>query len=99
MEIPWQVILDSTNYFQWWSYIVNLLRSKGIYRITLGQETKPKDEDRITKWKNKKCQAHGLIGMSISLNLRFHIAELATPNEEMKQLTNFFGIKNEIRAH
>ena len=37
--------------------------------------------------------------MSISPNLRFYIAELDTPNEAMKQLTNSFGIKNEIRAH
>ena len=37
--------------------------------------------------------------MSISPYLRFHIVELDTPNEAMKQLTKLFGIKNEIRAH
>ena len=46
MESPCQVILDNTNYFQWWSYIVDLLRSKGLYGIATGQETKPKDEDK-----------------------------------------------------
>ena len=49
MESPFQVILDNTNYFQWWSYIVDLLTSKGLYRIASGQETKPKDEDKATK--------------------------------------------------
>ena len=73
MEIPCQVILDSTNYFQWWSYIVDLLKSKGLYRIASGQETKPKDEDKAAKWENMQDQARGLIGMSISLDLRFHI--------------------------
>ena len=99
MEIPCQVILDSTNYFQWWSYIVDLLRSKGLYRIVLGQETKPKDEDKVAKWENREDQAHGLIGMCISGDLRFHITELDTPNEVMKQITKVFGIKNELRAH
>ena len=98
MESPCQVILDNTNYFQWWSYIVDLLKSKGLYRIASGQETKPKDEDKVAKWENRQDQACGLIGMSISPDLRFHIAELDTPNEAMKQLTKVFGIKNEI-AH
>ena len=99
MESPCQVILDSTNYFQWWSYIVDLLRSKGLYRIATGQETKPEDEDKAAKCENRQDQAHGLIGMSISPDLRFHIAELDTPDEAMKQITKVFGIKNELRAH
>jgi len=99
MEIPFQVILDSTNYFQWVSYMEELLRSKGLYRIVPGQESKPKDEDKQAKWENKQDQAVGLIGMSISLDLRFHIVELDTPNEAMKQLNKVFGTKNQIRAH
>ena len=99
MESPCQVILDSTNYFQWWSYIVDLLRSKGLYRIASGQETKPQDEDKAAKWENRQDQTRGFIGMSISLDLRFHIAKIYTPDEAMKKLNKFFGIKNEIRAH
>lgn len=99
MESPCQVILDNTNYFQWWSYIVDLLRSKGLYRIATGQETKPKDEDKAAKWENRQDQARGLKGMSISPDLRFHIAELDTPDEAMKQITKVFGIKNELKAH
>ena len=78
---------------------MDLLRSKGLYRIALGQETKPKDEGKEAKLKNRQDQARGLIGMSISPYLRFHIAELDTHNEVMKQLNKVFGIKNEIRAH
>lgn len=78
---------------------MDLLRSKGLYRIALGQETKPKDEDKAAKWENRKDQARGLIGMSIYLDLRFHIAELDTPEEAMKQITKVFGIKNELKAH
>ena len=52
MESPCLVILDNTSYFQWLSYIVDLLRSKGLYRIASGQESKPKDEDKQAKWEN-----------------------------------------------
>eukprot|EP00253_Pinus_taeda_P021452 PITA_21452 len=99
MESPCQVILDSTNYFQSVSYMEDLLRSKGLYRIVTGQEKKPKDEDKVAKLENRQDQARGLIGMSISPDLRFHIAELDTPHEALEQITKVFGIKNEIRAH
>ena len=78
MEIQCQVILDSTNYFQWVAYMEDLLRSKGLFRISTDQEKKPKDEDKVAKWENRQDQARGLIGMSISPDLRFHIAELDT---------------------
>ena len=79
MESSCQVILDSTNYFQWWSYIVDLLRSKGLYRIATGQETKPKDEENAAKWENRQDQARGLIGMSISPVSYTHLTLPTTP--------------------
>ena len=41
----------------------------GLFRITLGKETKPTDDDKKIKWENKCDEARGLIGMSISTNL------------------------------
>ena len=78
---------------------MNLLRSKGLYRIATGQETKPKDEEKAAKWENRQDQTCGLTGMSISPDLRFHISELDTPDKALEQLTKVFGIKNELRAH
>ena len=78
---------------------MDLLRSKGLYRIASGQETKPQDEDKTAKWEKRQDQARGLIGMSISPDLRFHIVEIDTPDEELKRITKVFGIKNELRAH
>ena len=98
MEIACPNILNSTNYFQWLSYMINLLRSKGIYRIPRGQETKPPDKYEVAKWENKQYQARGLIEMSIGQDLRFHIQEIDSPHEAMKKLNIVFGIQNEIRA-
>ena len=49
--------------------MVDILRSKGLYRIATGIETKPLDDDKVTKWENKQDQARGLIGMSIAQDL------------------------------
>jgi hypothetical protein len=51
----------------------DLLRSKGLYQITLGKEKKPTDDDKKFKWANRSDEARGLIGMPISLDLRFHL--------------------------
>ena len=65
MEHTSIVLLTSNNYFQWKSHMEDLLRSKGLYRITLGTETVPNDDEKKDKMENKNDQAHGLIGMSI----------------------------------
>ena len=69
MESACPVILNSTNYFQWLPHMVDILRSKGLYRIATGLETKPSNDDKVAKWENKQDEARGLIGMSIAQDL------------------------------
>ena len=71
----------SNGYFTW--YIIYILRSKGIYRIATGQETKPSDDEKVAKLENKQDQARGLIGMSIAQDLRFHLLDIDTPDEAL----------------
>ena len=89
------IILTSTNYFEWKSHMEDILRSKGIYRITLGIETAPiDDEENIGQWERKNDQDHGLIRMSISLDLIFHLYGLYSPIEAWEKLNNVLGLKN-----
>jgi hypothetical protein len=67
------LFLTNTNYFQWKSRMEDLLRSKGLYRITLGKELEPIDDENKIKWKNQNYEAHGMIGMSISPNLNVFV--------------------------
>jgi hypothetical protein len=91
------VLLTNTNYFQWKSHIEGLSRSKGIYKITLGIETAPtNDEAKVAKWASKNYQACGLIGLSISLDLIFHLDGLDSPVKVWEKLNDVFGLKNEI---
>jgi hypothetical protein len=62
------LLLTSTNYFQWKSHMEDLLRSKGLYWITLGNETIPTDADKKSKWDNRNDKVRGLMRMSISLD-------------------------------
>jgi hypothetical protein len=51
----------------------NLLRSKDMYQITLGKEKEPTNDENKFKWNNRNDEARGLIEMSISPDLRFHL--------------------------
>ena len=98
MENTSIVLLTNSNYFQWKSHMEDLLRSKGLYIITLGIETILDDEKKISKWDNKNDQAHGLRGMSISPDLTFHLHGLDSLVETWETLNTVFCIKNEIRS-
>jgi hypothetical protein len=77
----------------------NLLRSKGLYRLTLAKKKEPTDVDKKVKWDNRSDEACTLIGMSISPDLRFHLQEIDDPDEAWEKLEFVFGKHNIIRAH
>jgi hypothetical protein len=76
----------------------DLLRSKGLYQITLGNEKEPIDVDKKVKWANRSDEACGLIRMSISSNLRFHLKEIDDPYEAWETIESMFSKLNIIRA-
>jgi hypothetical protein len=76
----------------------DLLRSKGLYQITLGKGTTPTDADKKSKWDNRNEEAHGLIRISISPDLRFHLQSIDKPKEAWEKIESVFGKHNIIRA-
>ena len=57
----------------------DVLGSRGLFRITSGKKIEPTDDDKQIKWANRCDEARGLIGMSISTDLRFHISGIDDP--------------------
>ena len=45
------------------------------------------------------CEAHGLIGMSISTDLWFHISGIDEPDKAWEKLESMFGKHSEIQGH
>jgi hypothetical protein len=74
----------------------DLLRSKGLYQITLGKETTPIDVDKKAKWDNRNDEAHGLIEISISPYLRFHLQSNDKPKETWEKIESVSGKHNII---
>ena len=90
MAAPCDIILTSSNYFSWKSRMEDVLRSRGLFRITSGKKIEPTDDDKKIKWENRCDEAHGFIGMSISTDLRFHISGIDEPDKAWEKLESVF---------
>ena len=53
MENTSIALLTSNNYFQWKLHIEDLLRSKELYRITVGTKAAPNEDEKQDKWEKK----------------------------------------------
>ena len=63
--------LTPHNYFTWNFAMIDLLRSKGLYRVTTGTEKEPNQNVEKPKWHNHHDEALGLIYLSVSPELLF----------------------------
>jgi hypothetical protein len=91
------VLLTNNNYFQWKSHMEDLLRSKVLYQITLGKEKEPTNVDKKAKWDNRNDKAHGIIKISISHDLRYHLQYIDDPKEAWDTIESVFGKLNIIQ--
>ena len=64
---------------------------KGLYRVTMVTEVEPNETIEKIKWHNRKDEAYGLLCLSISKDLLFHLDGLTSPNEVWEKLVEIFG--------
>ena len=76
-----------------------LLREKGLYRVTMETEEDPNAAAKKIKWHNMRDEAYGLLCLSISRDLLFHLDGLESPNELWENLVDIFGNIDEMRGH
>ena len=58
-----------------------LLRVKGLYRVTMENMVDPNAAAKKIKWHNRRDEDYGLLCLSISRDLLFHLDGLTSPNE------------------
>ena len=75
------------------------LRAKGVYRVNMGTEVDPNSAVEKARYFNRLDEAYGLLCLSISRELLFHIDSLTTPNEVWVKLETLFGKTDELHGH
>ena len=100
MEQSQQIIFTPFNYYEWKQQVVILLRCKGLYKITLGIQVEKNSIVEKQLWFNRMDEAFGMICLSISIDILFHVWSIATttPNEVWTKLEGLFGrrVKNRM---
>ena len=76
-----------------------LLREKILYRVTMATNAEPNAAAEKIKWHNRRDEAYGLLCLSISKDLLFHLDGLTSPNEVWEKITDIFGKTDEMRGH
>ena len=75
------------------------LRSKGLYRVTMGTENEPNSVVEKAKYFNRLDEAFGMLYHGTSIELLFHIEIISTPNEVWVKFESLFGKTDEMRGH
>ena len=70
-----------------------------LYRVTMEIEAEPNAAAEKIKWHNRRDEAYGLVCLSISRDLLFHLDGLTSPNEVWENLVDLFGKTDEMRGH
>ena len=99
MDQSQKIILTPFNFFEWKLEMEILLRVKGLYRVTMAIEADPNAVVEKIKWHNRRDEAYGLLCLSISRDLLFHIDGLTSPNEVWEKLVDLFVKIDEMRGH
>ena len=76
-----------------------LLRAKGLYKVTMATKAEPNAVAEKIKWHNRRDEAYGLLCLSISRDLLFHLDGLTSENEVWEKLVELFGNTDEMRQH
>ena len=75
------------------------MRSKFLYIITMGTETEPNSIVEKSKYFNRLDEEFGMLCLSISGDLLFHVDGIGTPNEFWLNIDSLFGNTDEMRGH
>ena len=91
MDQSEKIILTPFKFFEWKAEMKILLREKCLYRVTMATEVEPNAAAEKIKWHNRRDEAYGLLCLSISRDLLFHLDGLTSPNEVWEKLVENFG--------
>ena len=99
MDQSQRIILTPFNLFEWKANMDILLRDKSLYIFTMATNIYPNAAAKKIKWKNRRDETYGLLCLSISRDLLFHLDSLTSPSEVWEKLEEIFGKTNQMRGH
>ena len=75
------IMLTPLNFFEWKVEMVIQLRAKGLFKVNMGTKVEPNYVVEKSNYFNKLDEEYGLLCLSISRELLFHLDILTSPKE------------------
>ena len=75
------------------------VRSKGLYRVTMGIVNEPNSVVEKSKYFNRLDEAFRMLFLSILRDILLHVDIITTPNEFYNNLNSLFWKIDEMRGH
>ena len=75
------------------------MRTKILFKVTMATEFEPNAATNKIKWNNRRDEAYGLLCLSISRDLLFHLDGLLSPNEVWEKIQTLFGKIDKMRGN
>jgi len=91
--------LVGPNYLAWKRKMIDVLKSKNLWRIVNGEHNKPVDAKYVAIWEEKCDQARGLIGQMVADSLQVGIEAENSLVEVWKTLSSLFDKSDDVSSH
>ena len=91
--------LIGSNYLAWKRKMIDVLRSKNIWRLVNGEHKTSNVDDDLAIWEAKSDQARGLIGQTIADSHQVSIEAEDNPIWVWKILSSLFDKSNDVSAY
>ena len=92
-------LLTQLKYNKWKAEMMIQLRSKGLYRVTMGTKTEPNSVVEKSKYFNRLDDAFKMVCLRILRDILFHVDNTTTPNQLRLKIESLFGNTYEMRGH
>ena len=89
--------LVGSNYLAW--KMIDVLRSKNIWRLVNGEHKTPTTDDDLAIWEAKSDQARGLIGQTVVDSLQVSIEVEDNSVQVWKILSSLFDKSDDVSAY
>jgi len=98
-EVAYVPELVGSNYLAWKRKMIDVLRSKNLWRLVNGEHKTPTAADDLAIWEAKSDQARGLIGQIVADSLQVSIEAEDNPVQVWQILSSLFDKSDDVSAY
>lgn len=93
------IVLNGKNWASWKFQISVILKSKKLYGVVTGDETKPENADSVQVYEEKDCKAQEIIVTRVNENVLTYLSSCHTSSEMWKKLFTLYEPSSQVSVH